>query len=206
MNNRAGTGYASVKDLLDSDKPAMAPDELSRSTPRLKSAAEKESIVRQNRITVIDVYADWCGPCKQIAPQFAALGQKYNKKGICACVVENHDDKLPPVPGTPPYQGVPTFCVYVDGAHFDSITGGDMEQIEKTILLAVEKAQELDRIRAQHADNPQTGDPQMGGPQMGGQQMGGPQMGGPQMGGPQMGGPHSMGGQQMGGPHSMGGQ
>ncbi len=206
MSNRKD-GYATVNDLLNSDKPSMSADEMSRSTPRLRDANHKEQVVRSHRITVIDVYADWCGPCKQIAPQFAALGQKYNKTGICACVVENHDDKLPPVPGTPQYQGVPTFCVYIDGAHFASVTGGDMEQIEHAILKGVEKAQELDRLRSQTSQDQGQSYPST--PQqpvkdnMPSSQMGGPQMGGPiPMGGPPPAGvgPSSMGGQQNMGP------
>ena len=178
MNNRKD-GYKTVTDLLKSDEPSIPIEEMSKLTPRIGDNQHKESIVRSNRITVIDIYADWCGPCKQIAPQFAKLAQKYNKKGICACVVENHDDKLTPVPGTPKYQGVPTFCVYIDGAHFTSVTGGDMEQIEQSILKAVEKAQELDQMRGQQMQGQQMQGQQMQGQQMQGQQNMGNQGPGP---------------------------
>ncbi len=189
VNNNRNDGYATVTDLLKSDQPSMSVDEMSTLTPRLRDSKHKEDTVRSNRITVIDIYADWCGPCKQIAPQFAALAQKYNKHGICQCVVENHDDKLPPVPGTPQYQGVPTFCVYIDGAHFASITGGDMEQIEQSILKGVEKAQELDNLRSQSQND--LGQPHPGGSQFQPTRSQNP-MGGP----PPMMGPSSMGGQQ----------
>jgi thioredoxin 1 len=94
----------------------------------LQSAEDKKQAILKNRVCVIDIYGDWCGPCKLIEPKFQALAEKYNRPGYCALVKENVDLTLSPNVG-----GVPTFQFYFQGRFESSITGGDMKSIEAKI-------------------------------------------------------------------------
>lgn len=38
------------------------------------------SIISQNKLTVVDLYADWCGPCRVLAPIFTELSGEYGTK------------------------------------------------------------------------------------------------------------------------------
>jgi thiol-disulfide isomerase/thioredoxin len=38
------------------------------------------SVVRNTGLTVVDVYATWCGPCKSLAPRYELLAKKYKDR------------------------------------------------------------------------------------------------------------------------------
>ena len=41
---------------------------------------EKEQQASNSKITVLDFYADWCGPCKMLTPVFEELSNKYKDR------------------------------------------------------------------------------------------------------------------------------
>lgn len=45
------------------------------------SASHFSQLISQSTYTIVDFYADWCGPCKAIAPVFASLAEKETKPG-----------------------------------------------------------------------------------------------------------------------------
>lgn len=38
--------------------------------------------IKQNRITIIDFWASWCGPCRVESPNLVAIYQDYKKQGV----------------------------------------------------------------------------------------------------------------------------
>ena len=123
--------YAKYSDLGDKT-PKVDQAQLDAVCPTLRSAEEKNKIISTNRVVVIDIYADWCGPCKAIAPQFAEMARKYSRPGVCALVKENVDQKL-----SQNIRGVPTFLFFKEGQYVDSITGADLtgdEGVEKKLI------------------------------------------------------------------------
>uniref|UniRef100_A0A6C0EPP3 Thioredoxin domain-containing protein n=1 Tax=viral metagenome TaxID=1070528 RepID=A0A6C0EPP3_9ZZZZ len=99
------------------------------SVVEIANGQHKNQIISENRVVVIDIYADWCGPCRQIAPDYSVLGAKYNKVGECILVKENLEKKL-----TPGITGVPSFHFIVEGRKVDEVVGGDLEAVEAKLL------------------------------------------------------------------------
>jgi thioredoxin-like negative regulator of GroEL len=45
------------------------------------SSSHFEKLLSASTYTIVDFYADWCGPCKAIAPVFKGLAEKETKPG-----------------------------------------------------------------------------------------------------------------------------
>ena len=86
----------------------------------------EEEVLRSERPVLIDYWAEWCGPCKMIAPVLDEIATEYSDR--LKVVKLNIDDN----PQTPPkygIRGIPTLMVFKDG------------QVEATKVGAVSKAQ-----------------------------------------------------------------
>ena len=57
-----------------------------------------DSVVYQGKVPcVIDFYADWCGPCKRVAPIMEEIAQEYDGKLLVYKVNVDKDRKLPTI-------------------------------------------------------------------------------------------------------------
>lgn len=52
----------------------------------IQSEAQFRQVLNSNTYVIADFYADWCGPCKAIAPVFSSLAETKAKPGRLAFV------------------------------------------------------------------------------------------------------------------------
>jgi len=100
--------------------------------PSINNVDERNQVINQNKIVVIDYYTDWCGPCKTCAPAVAKIAEKYSKPGFCMITKENADQAT----NTPSQiTGVPCFHFYFNGQFIPdaTITGAEMDKVEQNI-------------------------------------------------------------------------
>jgi thiol-disulfide isomerase/thioredoxin len=109
----------------------------------ISSLEDKINSIENNNLCIIDIYANWCGPCKQIAPIYAKLAEKYNYTNKILLCKENVDSNLTDKSNI---YGVPTFLIYINGNFSHSIVGADINSLEKVIIEYLTSLQEKEKL------------------------------------------------------------
>ncbi len=109
-----------LKDL----KQTMATDIETPTTPPGEvlhlSTQDFDQIVGKG-VTLVDFFAEWCGPCKMMAPVVKKLAQEYKGRAKVAKVDVDQNIELAMRYRV---QGVPTFGIFKDGQMVERIVGG----------------------------------------------------------------------------------
>ncbi len=80
---------------------------------------------------VVDVYADWCGPCKVMAPNVDMLASKMQGKAL---VAKLNSDLSPKTAQLFDVRGIPTVLVFRDGKVAKRHTGAvGLAELEKIV-------------------------------------------------------------------------
>jgi thioredoxin len=86
---------------------------MSTSTSHAASDATLEQVVRDAPVPVlVDFYADWCGPCRMMAPTFAELARRRAGEAL---VVKVDTDRSPSMAIRFGIRGIPTLVLFRDG-------------------------------------------------------------------------------------------
>ena len=70
--------------------------------------------------TLVDFWAEWCGPCKMAGPEVEAIAEEYDGK---LRVAKMDVDTNPKTPGSLGIMGIPTLILFKDGAEVTRLVG-----------------------------------------------------------------------------------
>lgn len=90
-----------------------------------------DKILSQDKLVVIDFWAEWCAPCRRLAPIIAELAEIYNEKVIIGkCDTEDGEQATQRFS----VRNLPTIVFVKNGAEVDRIVGAvTKSKIQETI-------------------------------------------------------------------------
>ena len=82
------------------------------STVQVTDQSFEKDVLQADRPVLVDFWAEWCGPCKQIAP---ALEQISEELGSQVTVAKLNIEESPTTPSRYGVRGIPTMMLFKDG-------------------------------------------------------------------------------------------
>jgi len=71
-------------------------------------------------VVLVDFWAEWCGPCRRLAPAIDALADEFDGRATIAKV---NVDENPNVPGRFMIRGIPTLLLFKNGNLEETVVG-----------------------------------------------------------------------------------
>ena len=80
---------------------------------QVTDASFEEEVLKSDAPVLVDYWAEWCGPCKMIAPILDEIADEYNGKGLK--IAKLNIDENPEMPKKYAVRGIPTLMLFKNG-------------------------------------------------------------------------------------------
>jgi len=101
----------------------------------ISSLEEFKKIIAEDKHSVFDFWATWCGPCRMISPVFEQLAQKPENEHVQFYKVDV--DEAPEIAQEVGIRAMPTFLLFKSGEQVGSTMGANPPQLQALVQKAV---------------------------------------------------------------------
>ena len=81
-------------------------------TKKITDESFETDVVKASIPTIVDFWAEWCGPCKQIGPVLEEISDEMKDQVVIA---KHNIDEEPNAPTKYGVRGIPTMLLFKDG-------------------------------------------------------------------------------------------
>lgn len=92
-----------------------------------------EKVLNSTKPVLVDFFANWCGPCKMIAPYLDNLAEEYKDKVTIAKLDVDQNGQSAMKYGV---RGIPTMILFKNGKQEEVIVGADPNRIGEIVANA----------------------------------------------------------------------
>ena len=85
-------------------------------------------------LTLVDFWAEWCGPCKALAPTIDKLADEYSGRVSVAKLDVDNNQRTP---GRLGIRGIPTVMLFKDGKQVDVFIGNNPQKVREMVEKAL---------------------------------------------------------------------
>lgn len=93
-------------------------------------------VLKHQGAVLVDFWAEWCGPCKALAPVLDGLADEFKDK---IKVVKVNVDESPNAPQTYKVRGIPTLVFFKNGQQVDQLVGNQPRDAIRGVIEKVVK-------------------------------------------------------------------
>ena len=80
----------------------------------------EEIVTAENKTVMVDFYADWCGPCKMLAPIIEEMAKEADESVVVAKLNVDDNEEIAVQFGV---MTIPTVIVFKDGEPIEKVVG-----------------------------------------------------------------------------------
>ena len=95
------------------------------SVGKVSDANFETEVLKASGPVVVDFWAEWCGPCRMIAPSVEEIAKEYAGKAV---VAKMDTDANPATPMQFGIMGIPTLIFFKNGKEVDRLVGAAPKQ------------------------------------------------------------------------------
>ncbi|KAI1819065.1 DUF1000-domain-containing protein [Xylaria intraflava] len=100
----------------------------------IQSAEHFSTVLKESRLVIADFYANWCAPCKQIAPVYERLSMTISEPKVITFVkVNTESEGGKRLTSEFAVTALPTFVLFRNGAVVQKVKGADPQGLQSLI-------------------------------------------------------------------------
>ena len=100
----------------------------------VKNSTKIDNVIKENKLVLVDFWAEWCGPCKALNPVLAELSEEFNKDLVIAKVNVDENKELSVKHSI---RSIPTLLLFKDGDLVETKIGASSSSNTKSEIKSI---------------------------------------------------------------------
>ena len=100
----------------------------------VKNSTKIDNVIKENKLVLVDFWAEWCGPCKALNPVLAELSEEFKKDLVIAKVNVDENKELSVKHSI---RSIPTLLLFKDGDLVETKIGASSSSNTKSEIKSI---------------------------------------------------------------------